>query len=577
MRWNLKPSPNPKTKAHLTEVLGVPSVIAHLLAQRGIETFEAAKDFFRSHWGQLHDPFLMKDMELAVTRLEKAITQKEKIMVFGDYDVDGTTAVTLITHYLRSMSANATPYIPDRYKEGYGLSKEGIDLAISEGMTLLICLDCGIKAVDLVGYAQENGIDVVICDHHTPGATLPKAHAVLDPKRPDCTYPFKGLCGCGVAFKLIQAHTEQRGESPETLQAYLDLVATATAADIVPLEGENRVLTYLGLQVLNATPRPGLEVLIGERTSRSLNVSDMVFRIAPRINAAGRMKHATHAVDLLLCTDRAQVQVHAEAIETFNAQRKELDSAITQQALDQIAASDDQNKSATVVFDPNWHKGVIGIVASRLTETYYRPTVVFTQSGAQLAASVRSVRGFDVYAALEACSEHMIQFGGHKYAAGLTILPDQYLSFKQAFERQVAHTLMPEQKIPSLEIDVEVKLSDLTPKLYRIIEQMGPFGPGNMRPVFMASDVRDAGSVRCVGSDQSHLKAAFVSTQNKSIDAIGFGMGASLELVENQKSCSVAFVLDENEWNGQKRLQMRLKGIREGATPTDFLQPPRPK
>lgn len=561
MRWNLKAHPDSKIKAHLAEVLGVSPVVAHLLAQRGIETFEAAKDFFRPHWGQLHDPFLMKDMDRAVDRLEKSLSENEKIMVFGDYDVDGTTAVTLITHYLRSISANATPYIPDRYREGYGLSKEGIDLAIKEEMTLLICLDCGIKAVDLVDYAQENGIDVIICDHHTPGPVLPKAYAVLDPKRSDCAYPFEGLCGCGVAFKLIQAHAQKRGHEVAYLKPYLDLVATATAADIVPLIGENRVLTHFGLEVLNKAPRPGLQVLMGVQTKRPIQVSDMVFRMAPRINAAGRMKHATHAVDLLLCADVSEAQVHAEAIESFNTQRKELDREVTQQALDQIEHLQDKDKAATVVYDPNWHKGVIGIVASRLTETYYRPTVVFSQSGGQLAGSVRSVRGYDVYAALEACSAHMLQFGGHKYAAGLTILPEQYPAFKQAFEQQVANTLLPEQKIPTLEIDVEVKLADLTPKLYRIIEQMGPFGPGNMRPVFVAHDILDSGAARCVGADQSHLKAAFVSSNNQHIDAIGFGMGGSLEELKNQKNCSVAFVLDENEWNGQKRLQLRLKGI----------------
>ncbi len=561
MRWNLKAHPDSKITAHLTDVLGVSPVVAHLLAQRGIETFEAAKDFFRPHWGQLHDPFLMKDMDRAVDRLEKSLSENEKIMVFGDYDVDGTTAVTLITHYLRSISANASPYIPDRYREGYGLSKEGIDLAIKEEMTLLICLDCGIKAVDLVDYAQENGIDVIICDHHTPGPILPKAHAVLDPKRSDCAYPFEGLCGCGVAFKLIQAHAQKRGHEVAYLKPYLDLVATATAADIVPLIEENRVLTYFGLEVLNQDPRPGLQVLMGERETRQLQVSDMVFRMAPRINAAGRMKHATHAVDLLLCADVSEAQLHAEAIESFNTQRKELDREVTQQALDQIEHLQDQDKAVTVVYDPNWHKGVIGIVASRLTETYYRPTVVFSQSGGQLAGSVRSVRGYDVYAALEACSAHMLQFGGHKYAAGLTILPEQYPAFKHAFEQQVATTLLPEQKIPTLEIDVEVKLADLTPKLYRIIEQMGPFGPGNMRPVFVAHDIHDSGAARCVGADQSHLKAAFVSSNNQHIDAIGFGMGGSLEELKNQKNCSVAFVLDENEWNGQKRLQLRLKGI----------------
>ena len=558
MRWHLKSHPNPKIKAHLAEVLQVPPVVAHLLAQRGIETFEGAKDYFRPYWDQLHDPFLMKDMDRAVDRLNKALAEDENIMVFGDYDVDGTTAVSLITHYLSTLSAHAIPYIPDRYKEGYGLSKDGIDKAIREGIKLLICLDCGIKANELVNYAQTHGVDVIICDHHTPGEKLPKAYAVLDPKRSDCRYPFEELCGCGVAFKLVQAHVLHSGKDPESIRPYLDLVATAIAADIVPMVGENRVLTYFGLEVLNTSPRPGLKTLLGERFAK---VNELVFLLAPRINAAGRMKHATHAVELLLCTDLDQAQVHAEAIESFNTQRKELDREVTLQALKQIKRSKDENKAATVVYDPNWHKGVIGIVASRLTETYYRPTVVFTQSGSQLAASVRSVRGFDVYAALAACSDHMLQFGGHKYAAGLTILPEQYPAFKQAFENQVSKTLLPEHKTPTINIDVEIKLSELTPKLYRIIDQMGPFGPGNMQPVFVARDVRDTGEARCVGADQNHLKAQFTSEDNLRLDAIGFGMGASLENLKSQENCSIAFVLDENEWNGQKRLQLRLKGV----------------
>lgn len=558
MRWHLKSHPNPKIKAHLAEVLQVPPVVAHLLAQRGIETFEGAKDYFRPYWDQLHNPFLMKDMDRAVDRLNKALAEDENIMVFGDYDVDGTTAVSLITHYLSTLSAHAIPYIPDRYKEGYGLSKDGIDKAIREGIKLLICLDCGIKANELVNYAQTHGVDVIICDHHTPGEKLPKAYAVLDPKRSDCSYPFEELCGCGVAFKLVQAHVLHSGKDPESIRPYLDLVATAIAADIVPMVGENRVLTYFGLEVLNTSPRPGLKALLGERFAK---VNELVFLLAPRINAAGRMEHATHAVELLLCTDLDQAQVHAEAIESFNTQRKELDREVTLQALKQIKRSKDENKAATVVYDPNWHKGVIGIVASRLTETYYRPTVVFTQSGSQLAASVRSVRGFDVYAALAACSDHMLQFGGHKYAAGLTILPEQYPAFKQAFENQVSKTLLPEHKTPTINIDVEVKLSELTPKLYRIIDQMGPFGPGNMQPVFVARDVRDTGEARCVGADQNHLKAQFTSEDNLRLDAIGFGMGASLENLKSQENCSIAFVLDENEWNGQKRLQLRLKGV----------------
>ena len=408
MRWLVQPTPNPETVQSLAKALAVPPVVAQLLVQRGITNFDAAKEFFRPNWEDLHDPFLMKDMDVAVARLQQAIDKKETVMVFGDYDVDGTSAVALLVHYLQSHPCNVISYVPERYAEGYGLSQQGIDKAVEEGVGLLFTLDCGIKAVDLIADANIKGLDVIICDHHTPGEQLPAAHAVLDPKRPDCTYPFDGLCGCGVVFKLIQAHASTMGIKVQELQPYLDLVATASAADIVPILDENRVLTYFGMQVYQQSPRPGLMALLGERKERVITVTDLVFRVAPRINAAGRMKHGTYAVELLLSETNKEAGKRAEAIETFNEDRKALDRDITEQALAQIEESGKTDKASSVVYDPDWHKGVIGIVASRLIETHYKPTVVFTRSGDVLTASARSVRGFDLYAALSACQGRLV-------------------------------------------------------------------------------------------------------------------------------------------------------------------------
>ena len=418
MRWLVQSNPNPETVQSLAKSLAVPMAIAQLLVQRGITNFDEAEKFFRPDWHHLHDPFLMKDMDMAVSRLQQAIDKKEIVMAFGDYDVDGTTAVALLVHYLQCQQTRVISYIPDRYAEGYGLSQQGIDKAVEEGVKLLFTLDCGIKAVDLIANANKKGIDVIVCDHHMPGEQLPAARAILDPKRSDCNYPFDELCGCGVVFKLIQAHASTLGIEVQELQPYLDLVATASVADIVPIVGENRVLTYYGMQVFQQSPRPGLMSLLGEQKQKSISVSDLVFRVAPRINAAGRMKHATYAVQLLLSETNQEAIKRAEAIEVFNEDRKALDREITKQALAQIQESDQTDKSSTVVYSPDWNKGVIGIVASRLIETHYKPTVVFTRSGDLLTASARSVKGFDLYAALTECQEHIIQFGGHKYAAG---------------------------------------------------------------------------------------------------------------------------------------------------------------
>ena len=559
MRWLVQPIPELNAVQSLAKALAVPRAVAQLLVQRGITNFDVAKQFFRPNWHHLHDPFLMKDMDVAVCRLQQAINKKETVMVLGDYDVDGTSSVALLMHYLQRQHIRVMSYIPDRFAEGYGLSHQAINKAVTEGVELLFTLDCGIKAISLIADANQKGIDVIVCDHHTPGEQLPAAHAVLDPKRPDCTYPFKGLCGCGVVFKLIQAHASTLGIEVQELQPYLDLVATASAADIVPIVDENRVLTYFGMQVYQQSPRPGLMVLLGERKDSDISVSDLVFRVAPRINAAGRMKHGTYAVELLLSENIEEATKRAEEIEGFNENRKALDREITEQALSQIEETNQTDKASTIVYDPDWNKGVIGIVASRLIEKHYKPTVVFTRSGDVLTASARSVKGFDLYEALFACQEHLIQFGGHKYAAGLTVNPEQYTGFCRHFEEVVSKLIQPEQQERILSIDMEIPITEITPKFYRIVNQMAPFGPGNMRPVLLSKGVADRGYAKRVGSDETHLKCSFVAG-NQSIDAIGFGLGDDLEIVQSS-ACDIAYVVDENEWNGKTSLQLNLKGI----------------
>ncbi len=561
MQWKAKAIPDAKTIVHLQECLGVNQVVACLLAQRGITTFDQAKSFFRPDLSQIPDPFLMKDMDKAVGRLQRAIDAAEPIMVFGDYDVDGTTSVSLLTHFLTEQGLEVTAYVPDRYKEGYGLSIQGIDTAHQSGIRCIVALDCGVKALEQVSYANGLGIDLIICDHHTPGDLLPNALAVLDPKRSDCAYPYKELCGCGVGFKLIQAITQRQGKPLEGLLAYLDLVAVAIAADIVPITGENRALSFFGLQQLNTAPRPGLKALMREKTSPHI-ISDVVFGIAPRINAAGRMKHGLYAVDLLRCTDAEKAKKQAEEIETFNTGRRVVEQELTKEALVQIEQNKEQTKAATVVYAPHWHKGVIGIVASRLIEKYYRPTLVFTQAAEGiLAASARSVRGFDVYNAIEACREHIIQFGGHKYAAGVTVKEEQYAAFKAAFEQEVERSLPPDLKEKVLDVDIALSLTEITPKLLRILNQMEPFGPQNRSPVFYAKGVLDNGYAKQVGQNKDHLKARFVQQGSSPIDAIGFGLGNKLALLQSKKPVKIAFALEENHWQGNVSVQLRLKDV----------------
>lgn len=563
MRWTLKPKPAEALVQKLSAALGIDFPIAQLLVQRGIDTYEKAKDFFRPSLSGLHDPFLMKDMEKAVARIEKAIAQGENILVFGDYDVDGTTSVALMSSYLRTIHPNVDTYIPDRYEEGYGVSYMGIDYAHDNDMTLIIALDCGVKAIDKVAYAKEKGVDFIICDHHRPGPALPDAVAVLDPKRDDCEYPFDELCGCGVGFKLISALSRKRDQPFSDLLQYLDLVATAIGADIVPIIGENRILAYHGLEVINKAPRAGFEAIIQQMKKQTMTITDVVFIIAPRINAAGRMKHGNHAVTLLTETNLEQAQIYAGEIEQYNADRKEADKTITQEALNQIIENQEENCKTTVVYQEDWHKGVIGIVASRLTETYYRPTLVFTKSGDKLAASARSVKGFDVYNALHECAEFIEQFGGHKYAAGLTLLPENYEGFKACFEKVVARSCEANLLIPEISIDAAIDLADITPKFYRILKQFAPYGPGNMHPTFMTENLVDTGHGKKVGADKTHLKISV--TQNghgKPIGGIGFNIGDKYDLITNKKPFKAAYVLDENEWNNRISLQLRLKDIK---------------
>lgn len=560
MRWTLKPQLDTAIINNLAEALNVDVIIASLLVQRGIETYDQAKKFFRPSLEDLLDPFLMKDMDRAVSRIDNAISDHENIMVYGDYDVDGTTSVALMSSYLETISSQVTTYIPDRYAEGYGVSYQGIDYASDNDISLIIALDCGIKAVEKVAYAKSKGIDFIICDHHRPGDTIPDAAAVLDPKREDCEYPYKELCGCGVGFKLIQALAIKKGQTIDDLLVYLDLVATAIGADIVPITGENRVLAYFGLQVINQSPRTGFKAMLSQVKKEILTITDVVFILAPRINAAGRMKHGLHAVNLLKEENPEIALQYASEIETYNSDRKDADKSITEEALVQIIQNSEEDKYTTVVYDENWHKGVIGIVASRLTETYYRPTLVFTKSGEKLAASARSVKGFDVYNALDACSDYIEQFGGHKYAAGLTLKEENYEVFKQKFEETVLSTIDKKLLTPEILIDEIIELDQITPKFFRILKQFAPFGPGNMTPVFMTENVKDTGYAKCVGADDKHLKCK-VQKNGLAFGVIGFNLGPKLDLIKGSKSVKVAYTIDENEWNGTVSLQLKLKDI----------------
>ena len=561
MLWQAVSPPEDSKVQELADQLNVPRELAYLLAQRGITDFGQAKEYFRPELSQLHSPFLMQDMQQAVERIAKAIDRSEAVMVFGDYDVDGTTSVALVSSYLQNHLEVVVPYIPDRYKEGYGISIAGIDEAKARGISLIIALDCGIKAHEQVAYSKELGIDFIICDHHLPDATLPQAIAVLDPKRADCEYPYKELCGCGIGFKLIQALQQHFGLEVVDLNAYLDLVATAIAADIVPMTGENRLLSALGIEHIRQAPRAGFQFFLSN-LKKPVRVSDLVFVIAPRINAAGRMNQGISAVELLLAKNQEEALPLARSIEFFNTERRSTDERITKEALQQIELEEAKLNASTVVYHPSWHKGVIGIVASRLIENYYRPTVVLTKSEDVLAGSVRSVKGFDVYQALEACKDHMIQFGGHKYAAGLTLDETQLEEFKAAFEKAVQERILDSQKAPVMLYDAELTLDAITSKLYRILIQMAPFGPKNMKPVFVSHNCIDKGGSRLVGKDQDHLKLELVDSKGTVTQGIGFGLGQHHSKVKQKNPFSILYTLDENEFNGSVSLQLLIKDIK---------------
>lgn len=559
-RWKILTADKSKAD-RLQQELSVSPVICNILTKRGIENFELAKNYFRPQLTGLHDPWLMKDMDKAVERIIKAVNNKEKILVFGDYDVDGTTAVASMYCFLKKIHPYLDFYIPHRYREGYGVSKAGIDFANENGFTLIISLDCGIKSVELVEYAKRIGIDFIICDHHLPDEKIPDAVAILNPKQKDCNYPYKELCGCGVGYKLISALAPQFGLGDETVNENLDLVATAIAADIVPMTGENRILAYYGLKKANEKPNNGIKALgFLSGLKSTLHINNLVFMIAPRVNAAGRMDDARKAVQMFISETYDEALRFAEQLHSDNTDRKEADSNITEEALEIIRAEENgTGKKSTVIFKPHWHKGVVGIVASRLIETFYRPTIVLTQSGNYAAGSARSVPGFNLYEAIHACREHLLGYGGHFAAAGLTLELSQVENLKQKFEEVVSATISPELLIPEIVIDAEIYFNEINPSLFNLMEQMEPFGPENLRPVFIAKKVMDTGYSKIV--KEEHIR--FSLKQNNTVfTGIGFNMADKFHLLQTKKPVDVVFKVDENEWNGSKSLQLRMIDFR---------------
>lgn len=560
-RWVESELQNHTAIAELQESLKIDEVLASLLVKRGINNYEEARNFFRPSLDQLHDPFLMKDMDLAIARIELAIQNEEKILIYGDYDVDGTTAVALTYSFLKKHHSAIDFYIPDRYVEGYGISNQGIDYASEHGYSLIIALDCGIKSVDKIDYANQKGIDFIICDHHLPGDILPKAIAILDPKRKDCDYPYKELPGCGIGFKLVQAYAQKNNLPFEDVISYLDLVAVSIAADIVPITGENRVLAWLGLQKLNTKPCNGLSALINLSGKKDLTITDVVFTIGPRINAAGRIDDAKHAVNLLIAEDEAIALEKGKIVDTKNSERKEHDSLYTEQALALI----DQDpeliaRKTTVVYNEDWSKGVIGIVASRLTEKYYRPTIVMTHSNGKAAGSARSVLGFDLYEALSECSDLLEQFGGHKYAAGLTMKIENIPALQQKFEEVVSRTITDEQLTQAINIDAEINLNQIDAKFFRILKQFEPFGPQNMAPIFLSKNVYTYGSATLVGNN--HLKMCVHQNNQTYYNCIGFGLAEFMPIVNSGQSFDICYTIDENVWKEKRSIQLNIKGIR---------------
>ncbi len=561
-RWKIIEADPTKVVA-LKDSLSISAPLCNILVQRGIDTFSKAKDYFRPQLSHLHDPFLMKDMQKAVERILFAVNNNQKILVFGDYDVDGTTSVATMYRFLRKIynEDKIDFYIPHRYKEGYGISKQGIDFAKENNFDLIISLDCGIKSVELIGYACTLGLDFIVCDHHLPDEQLPPAVAILNPKQKDCRYPYKELCGCGVGFKLITALAQRLGINEEEYFCYLDLVVTAIGADIVPMTGENRVLAFYGLQRLNTNPCAGIKALIElSQVEKKFSINNVVFIIAPRVNAAGRMDDATKAVKLFIEDDDARAKEYAEMLHTDNTSRKDADTSITQEALAMIENDPEMlSRKTTVLFQSHWHKGVVGIVASRLIETYFRPTVVLTLGESVVGGSARSVPGFNLYEAIHACREHLIGYGGHFAAAGMSLFPENIDAFSKKFEEVVATTIDPLLLVPELNIDAEITFKNINPKFFKILEQMEPYGPENLRPVFITKNVANTQWSKIV--KENHIRFV-VKNANVTLTGIGFNLAEKFDLLQMNKPIDLAFTIDENEWNGETNLQLKVIDFR---------------
>lgn len=567
--WKIRQSGSKIQVQQLSQALNIHEVLASLLIQRGIKTIPDAKAFFEPKLENLHDPFLMKDMDKAIARLNKAIKNQEKILVYGDYDVDGTTSVALVYSFLRDIyiESKLDYYIPDRYSQGYGISVQGVEYAADNNFTLVIALDCGIKAVEKVQMAKKRGVDFIICDHHTAGDVIPDAVAVLDPKRNDCDYPFKHLSGCGVGFKMLQAYIADNKIPPYTLEPYLDLLCVSIASDIVPIVGENRILAHFGLQQLIHNPSPGLKAIlqISNLDNKSITISDIVFKIGPRINAAGRMESGRKSVDLLISrAEESSFQIMNE-LNTFNDERKNLDRNITTEALDFLEFNQDfASRKTTVLFKPDWHKGVIGIVASRLIETYYRPTVILTESNGMATGSARTVEGYDIYQAIESCSDLLENFGGHTYAAGLTMKIGNVPEFIRRFEAFVERTIKPEQLTPIIEVDAIINLSDITADFYKDLQRFAPFGPENMLPIFVTRNLTDYGTGRVVGKNSDHMKLELMQNDSSSLrmPAIGFNMSEFFEIIAQRIPFNLCYSIVENDFRGKTSLQLMMKDIK---------------
>lgn len=579
-RWVLKPQGDQDLVRHLSKVLNINEKLANLLAQRDVTSYDSAKAYFRPQLEHLHDPFLMKDMHKAVARIEKALADGEKIMVYGDYDVDGTTAVALVYTFLEKLHEKVDFYVPDRYSEGYGISIKGIDFAAENGFSLIIALDCGIKAVEKVDYARERGVEFIICDHHRPGDSLPAACAILDPKRDDCNYPYTELSGCGIGFKLIQAFAWKNNIAFSRLEEYLDLVVVSIASDIVPIAGENRVLAFYGLKRINSHPRAGLEAILNvsnkysksnglsgtnHRYTRELTINDLVFIVGPRINAAGRIESARNSVELLITDDPEKAFHLGNQINELNTERKTLDTSATAIALEMMHNDPKiAERKGTVLYHPEWHKGVIGIVASRLIEAYYRPTIVLTQSEGMVTGSARSIKGFDIYDAVDACGDLLEHFGGHTYAAGLSLKPEKLDLFKERFENYVREHLTDDIASPEIEIDATLDLQDIKRKFFDVLKQFAPFGPGNLSPVFQTNNLIDAGKAKIVGNNHLKMEVVQLDVRSEPISSIAFQQGLDhYEYIRDGNLFNICYHIEENEWNGKKSFQLNIKDIKQ--------------